>query len=163
VARDRRGQFLARRQALLCELQVGEAADGSQPFAWFGFLCRLGQRRLQSLDRVRRFEALDERARRLRRTHEVCVIVDQARDHGAAAEIDDLNARLFAVERHANREEAAIADAYCGDGAVRGIDGEDIAVGQDQVPAAGARVGGMGCGCQENRQQNKKRGGYAAG
>ncbi len=135
-------QLRARRQALLRELPRREPADRCHPLAGLGFLRGLGERGLQVRDRGRGLEAHDERSRRLRGAHEMRVVVDQARDHRAPAEIDDPDARLLAIDGRAHGQESMVANANRAHGPVRGVHRQNRAVRQHQIRAAGTSVRG---------------------
>ena len=70
------------------------------------------------------------------------VIVDEARDNRAPAQVDNLRAALLTVNRFTNRQDAFAADAHGGHRAIGGIDREDVAVNEDQVLTAGTGLGG---------------------
>ena len=70
------------------------------------------------------------------------VRVDQARDCGAAAEIDDLHTRLFAIDGLADGDDPVAADPDRGHGSIGGIHRQDVAVRQHPVATAGAGVRG---------------------
>ncbi len=71
------------------------------------------------------------------------MIVDETGDHRATAEIDDFHTRVLAIDGVAYRQEAVIANPYGIDCTVRGIHGEDLAVGEHEILAAGAGIGGV--------------------
>ncbi len=137
-----RVEFVDRRQALLGELVLGEAADHAYPL-------RRGRDRHLPLEHVHcnrerrhavptQFHVVVQAA-----ANHVAVVVDQARQRAAALEIDDL--RRAARERHhvrvvADRDEAAVLDCDGGRDGVRAVEGREPSVVKDQIRL------GLGCG-----------------
>ncbi len=134
IGRDR-VELVDRRQALLGELVFGEAADHAHP---------LRRRRdrdllLEHLHRDReRAHAVPAQLHVVVQaaTDHVAMVVGQARQRRAAAEVDHL--RRTARERHdlrvaADRDEAAVLDRDRGGDGVRTVERRDAAVVQDQI------------------------------
>jgi hypothetical protein len=89
----------------------------------------------------------------------VDVIIDQARNYGAALEIDDAGLRpgkFFYLRGGAEGENLAVAD---GQGLARGrlrVDGEDFAVEEDGIGVLRSRGKGQGKPHQDKRRRVKQ-------
>ncbi|KAF1036568.1 MAG: hypothetical protein GAK33_03610 [Burkholderia lata] len=134
-------EFVDRRQALLRELVFGEAADHAHPL-----------RRRRDRDLVlQHFHRDRERTHAIPAQLEVVVqaaanhvrmVVDQARQRRAAAEVDDL--RAIGRQRHdvmvvAHGGEHAVGDGDGARGGARPVEGREAPVAKDQVGRLCAR------------------------
>ena len=134
-----RDQFRLRGPSILRELLGGPAARDNQPGTRRHAVRRLAHT-IQSLGKRASADPIDLGGEAERGANGVHVGINQARDYGAALQIDHARVRsghLAHVGRSAGSDDPVIANRQGLDGGEIGIHGEDFAVEQD-------RGGGLG-------------------
>ena len=136
-------EFLQRRQTLLGELRGVPAAHRRDELAGRNRLRARLDGRLHVGDRRRRFES-GVVSRPDAEQHDVVVVVDQAGNGGAAAQVDDLGARAQPPAAAADAGNDAVLNRHLGDDRVLRVHGGDLAVHEPEVARSGA-AGGARC------------------